>query len=350
MNGKNLSKNWDNQKFLCYNRAKGEEIMPSSSNKKLSILYTLKILKEYSDENHLLSQTEIAKKIHSIYGMEVERKSIGANIESLIEMKYDIIKSQNGCYLGEREFEPSEIQFLVDAVFSSKAIDSKHAQDLAKKIYSCLSENERKSFKYVFKSGEVGRTKNKEIFYNIDILSEAIQKKKQVEFSYNRFSLSPKEEKEKYIINPYALINSQGKYYLVCSREKFARLSNYRLERIENIKILDSKVSPITELKGFENGLDIVKYANENIYMFGGKTIDATLKLENDYAASVVDDWFAGARFFTKDGIAYASIKANEQALIYWCLQYGNNVELIEPQQTRDKIKMAIEKLKEKYN
>ena len=84
--------------------------------------------------------------------------------------------------------------------------------------------------------------------------------------------------------------------------------------------------------------------------MFGGKTIDATLKLENDYAASVVDDWFTGARFYEKDGQVFADIKANEQALVYWCLQYGDNVELIEPQKTRAKIKEAIEKMKEKYN
>ena len=349
MKNKKLPQNLDNEKLLCYNHRKGEKIMPSSSNKKLSILYTLKILKDYSDENHLLSQTEIANKIKSHFGMDVERKSIGANLESLIDFGYDIIKSQNGCYLGEREFEPSEIQFLVDAVFSSKAIDSKHAQDLAKKIYSFLSENERKTFKYIFKSNEIGRTKNKEIFYNIDILSEAIQNKKQVEFSYNRFSLNKKEEKEKYIINPYALINNQGKYYLVCSREKFARLSNYRLERIENIKILDSKATPITKLKGFENGFDAAKYANENIYMFGGKAVEATLKLGSDYATSIIDDWFTGARFYEKDGQVFADIKANEQALVYWCLQYGDSIELLEPLTTRDKIKKAIEKLKEKY-
>ena len=43
--------------------------MPSPSNKKLSILYTLQILKEYSDENHLLFQNDIVIKINNIYGM-----------------------------------------------------------------------------------------------------------------------------------------------------------------------------------------------------------------------------------------------------------------------------------------
>ena len=40
--------------------------MSLPNNKKLSILYTLQILKDYSDEKHLLSQNEIAKKILEI--------------------------------------------------------------------------------------------------------------------------------------------------------------------------------------------------------------------------------------------------------------------------------------------
>ena len=56
--------------------------MSLPNNKKLSILYTLQILKDYSDEKHLLSQNEIAKKIYNLYGMECERKSIGTNIDS----------------------------------------------------------------------------------------------------------------------------------------------------------------------------------------------------------------------------------------------------------------------------
>ena len=49
--------------------------MPSPNTKKLSIIYILKILQEYSDENHLLTQNDIAQKLYLIYGMECERKS-----------------------------------------------------------------------------------------------------------------------------------------------------------------------------------------------------------------------------------------------------------------------------------
>ena len=66
--------------------------MAYTNNKKLSIIYILEILKEHSDEKHPLTQNEILKKLNDIYGMECERKSVGANIENLIEAGYDIVK------------------------------------------------------------------------------------------------------------------------------------------------------------------------------------------------------------------------------------------------------------------
>lgn len=325
------------------------------NNKKLSIIYILKILGEESDENHPLTQNEIVKKLYNIYGMECERKSVAANIENLIEAGYDIIKCDGGgCYLGEREFELSEISFLIDAVFSSRTIDSKKSKDLAKKISAFSSKFQRKKYNYIYKSDEISRTTSKQLFYTIDVLNEAIEHKKQVEFLYDRPYLSKEKQEEqinrKYIINPYFLVNNQGRYYLVCNNDHFDDISNYKLDQIKDIKILESNAKPITKINGFENGFDISKYANENIYMFSADSVNAVVKLSNEYAVGTIYDWFGqNARIYTKDHEIFADIKANEQALVYWCLQYGELVELVSPKGTREKIKQEIEKLNKKY-
>ena len=161
-----------------------------------------------------------------------------------------------------------------------------------------------------------------------------------------------KERKEGkfYTVNPYFMVNSQGKYYLVCNYEHFDTLANYRIEFITEIEILEQGIKPITSLKGCEGGVDIAKYVNENIYMFGGEHIEATLKLENENAVSYVADWFGkNARFFQKDGELYAEAKTNEMALVYWALKYGEVVEVISPESTRQKIKDIITKMYKKY-
>lgn len=316
------------------------------NNKKLSILYTLQILKDYTDENNLLTQNEIANKLYSIYGMQVERKTIGSNVDQLIDFGFDIVKTKNGCFLFGREFEPTEIQFLVDAVFSSPSISGKQAKQLATKISSLLSVYKRGKYNYIYKAEELNRTNNKELFYNIEILNEAIENKKQVQFEYDKVG----NTKSDYIINPYCLINRMGRYYLVCNNNNFNRVSNYKVERIKNIKILNGKAKPITKIPGFENGLDIAKYANENIYMFSSKAINATLKLKNENSFNYVDDWFGKrAKLFNKKDEIFVNLVANEKSLIFWCLQYGEEVELVEPKLTREIIKKMIENLSKKY-
>lgn len=325
--------------------------MPSSSNKKLSILYTLQVLRDYSDENHLLSQNDIVIKINNIYGMTCERKSIATNIDSLIDFGYDIVKTNAGSYLASREFEPSEIRFLVDAVFSSKSINSKQSRELAKKLSEFLSVYQRKQYKYVYKADELNRTDSKELFYNIDIINEAIENNKQIEFDYIRNGYkSNNTKKHPYIVNPYCLINNQGKYFLVCNYDYFDEIGNYKLERIHNIKILDTPIKPVTQVKGFENGLDIAKYANENIYMFATKTINATVKIHREEAANYVEEWFGkNANLYEKENSIFADITANETSLIYWCLQYGEDIELLSPKDTRDKIKEIVKQINKRY-
>lgn len=326
--------------------------MPLPNNKKLSIIYTLQILKDYSDEKHLLSQNEIAKKIYNIYDMECERKSIGANIDSLIDFGYDIVKTNSGCFLASREFEASEIRFLIDAVFSSKSIDSRHSRELANRLSNLLSVYQRKQYKYIYKADELNRTSNKELFYNIDVINEAIEKNKQIQFEYNRFFFKENNQKKKpYIVNPYCLINNQGKYFLICNYDYFDEIGNYKLERIHNIKILDTDIKPIQQIKGFENGLDIAKYANENIYMFATKSVNATIQIYNDWATAYVEEWFGkNAKFYEKDNKIYAEVEANESSLIYWCLQYGEVIEIIEPKHCREKIKGIIKEMSKRYN
>lgn len=328
--------------------------MASCSNKKLSILYILKILQEYSDEKHLLTQQDIVKKLYSIYGLECERKSIGASLDSLEDFGYDIIKTNKGCYLGAREFEPSEISFLVDAIFSSKTLNSRQAKDLADKLSQFLSNYEKKKYKYIYKSNEISRADNKQLFYNIEIINEAIENGKQVKFTYNKYGmdkqLHARQNGRDYLVNPYFMVNSQGKYYLVCNYDYFDEIANYKIEQISNIQIVDAKVKPIKKLKNCENGIDISKYINENIYMFGGKTISATFKIDNDWGVNQIIEWFGNnVKIYEKDNIIYANVQANENALIYWSLQYGQSIELIEPKETRKEINKIVNILRDKY-
>ncbi len=324
-------------------------------NKSLLILQVLSILKEYTDEEHFLTQKEIKEKLLSLYGVECNRKTVAEKIDALVFFGYDICKNSGGGYfLASREFEPSEISFLIDAVFSSRSITGKNSKLLAEKLSAFLSKYRRKKYNYLYKSDEILRTSNKQLFHTIDILHDAISQKKQVEFSYDKVFFSKgrqeKQESRHYVASPYFLVNNQGRYYLVCNNSKFDDIANYRVELIKNIKILETDAKPITSVKNFDKGIDIAKYVNENIYMMSSVPVDATLRLENENAVNVVCDWFGqNTRVYQKGSEIFADVRANESALVYWCLQYGESATLVSPSETKEKIQKQIENLSKKY-
>ena len=330
-------------------------------SKRFTRFRVFEILNDFTNGDRHLKHTEIQEKLSSIYDIHIERKNVRECIDDInyLGEPYGIyVNSEkgDGAFLLSRVFEKSEIGFLIDAVFSSKSINQKQAQELTNKLQRFLSKEDRKSFYYVSKSGEITRTDNKLVFYNLDIILDAIAKGKKIKFKYNRYYLdSLKNEKmknRKLVASPYYLVNNQGKYYLVCNNNYFNDIANYRIERMSDIEILDEEVKPIKSLEGCENGLDIAKYTNENIYMFSNKAINAKIKIDNEYSISYVQDWFGENANIYKDkhdNKIYANIHGNEQALIYWCLQYGESIELIEPVSTREKIKVIIDNMKKKY-
>lgn len=326
--------------------------MNESNIKKMLPIYILDILKEESDSKHKLTQAKICKLIYEIYGEHFERKSISTTIDLLVDHGYNIVKTNNGCYLNEREFETCEIQFLIDSVFSNKTIDSKHTKDLAKKISSFSNKYQRKNYDYIYKSDEIVKTNNKSIFYNIDVITYAIENNKQIEFNYNRFSLNGKENKRRHIVNPYYLISNQGKYYLVCNYFFMNKIANCRVDKIKNIKIHEGYPrKPITEIPEFKDGFDISKYVNERIYMFAsGDIINATLKVNSEIALDYIDEYFgSNAHYFKEDNYYIVRLKVNENDLLYWLMQYYEGIELVKPLSTREKIKTMINEMAEKY-
>lgn len=317
-------------------------------------LYILKILKENSDDKHPISQTEIIKRLKE-YGIEsIDRGTVASHIDMLNEFGYTIIKKiGGGCYFVNETFDSSELTFLVDCIFSSPAISQKQAQDLIERVTAESNKFEKQRFKNIFKTEELVRTDNRQVFYNIDQINYAIHNNKQISFVYNRYDrskkLTPRKE-ENYIINPYFMVNSKGKYFLVCNKDNYNNMSNYRIDYITNIQVLETDRKDMKNINGFEKGINPTKYANEHIYMFSGETKDFKLKLSNEKMINEIVDWF-GKDITIKDenDTLFVKLKTNENAIIYWALQYGENVEIVEPLSAREKMKQMISAMMKKY-
>ena len=103
--------------------------MYATGNKKMLNMLILEILREYTDEDHFLTQQEIVKLLDKNYGMECDRRSVKNNILCLKELGYDI-SMEKGYRLLSREFDDAELRILIDCVLFSKSISTKHSKVL----------------------------------------------------------------------------------------------------------------------------------------------------------------------------------------------------------------------------
>ena len=349
--------------------------MYTKQPKKLMIINILDILKKYTDEDHRLSQREIAEILKTEYAMDVDRKSVKRNLMNLIDFGYPIEYSESvrmvpnaktgeleesfilsDFYL-ERDFSDAELRLLIDSLLFSKHIPYSQCRELIKKLEGLSNKYFESKVKHI--STLTGnKTENKQLFYTIDILDEAISKGLQVQFNYSFYGtdkkLHPREDStgkpREYVINPYQIVATNGRYYLICNYDRFDDLSNYRLDRITDIKLLDTPAKPPQEVSGAEHGFDLSKHMAEHIYMFTGKAVRAEFIAEK-YIISDIIDYFGNDVVFTNETEKQVTVSAmvNEQDMRLWALQYALQIKVLSPPELVENIKNDIMKAAEKY-
>ena len=199
---------------------------------------------------------------------------------------------------------------------------------------------------------------NKELFLTIEVLDEAISRGRQVAFRYNDMGTDKKRYPRKnsegnpreYIVNPYQMVATNGRYYLVCNYDKYDNAANYRLDRITDIRLLDTPVKPMKKVDGLQNGLDFPKHMAEHIYMFADKTERVTFRAKK-YIVTEIIDWFGkDVRFSneTEDEVT-AEVRVSKMAMKFWAMQYGEHITVTAPESLVNDIKNALQKAVEKY-
>lgn len=336
--------------------------------KKMVIINILDILKKYTDMDHRLTQADIMDLLKKDYQMDVDRKTVKRNLMNLLDMGLDIeytetTKMMPNRKTGEleevsiytdwyitREFSDSELRLLIDSLLFSKNISYKHCKELIEKLKGLSNIYFDKKVKHICNLPD-NQPRNKEVFYTIDILDEAISQNKKVSFLYNIYGIDKKlhpRRSEPYIINPYQMVATNGKYYLVCNYDKYDSISNYRIDKITNIQILDEPRKPINALS--DGGINLPKHMAEHIYMFAGESIKAKFKAKN-YLIDQLIDWYGKDVDIKPENSdeCLVTVNVNKNAFLCWALQYGQHIEVIEPIDVREQLIANVKEILSKY-
>lgn len=325
---------------------------------KLKTLMIYQLLDKYSDEDNPLSTTDLITMLDE-KGIKCERKSIYADIEALNEFGCDILtvtSPKRGFFMATRLFELPEVMLLIDAVSSAGFISAKKTDNLIKKLKTLVSTNQANELQsQVYVESSFGKGENEEIYITIDHLHGAIKKMKKVKFIYKRRSIDiqnrKKHTEKTFTVSPYALIWKDDHYYLVCNNEKYDNLMNLRIDRIKKLEILDEDARPVNEVSNYEE-FDVQDYSASMFNMYSGERCSVTLKCSLDKQEEMLDRFGTSIPLTACDTSHFlTTVNATlSEGLVSWIMEFGDNIEVVEPQELKDMISERAKKILALYD
>ena len=318
---------------------------------KLRTLYIMDALLAKSDADHRLSTLDLMATLNA-NGINVERKSIYDDLETLKEWGMDIIYTKEkpaGYYLASRDFELPELKLLVDAVQSSKFITEKKSRDLIKKLERLASESEAKQLhRQVFIANRI-KTQNESIYYNVDKIQEAIQANQKISFTYYKWNtdkeLVARNGGKPFVISPWSLTWDDENYYMLGYDDLTGLVKHYRVDKMQKINLEKNKRTGEAEFDKF----DLAKFAKSTFGMYGGKHETVTLECDNSLIGAILDRFGTDVMIIKTDDEHFCM--RHEVALsgqFYgWLVGLGPKVKIISPEYVVDEFKTWIDQVRE---
>jgi len=258
---------------------------------KMKTLYLMQILLQRTDEKHLMSANDIVTALQE-YGIKAERKSIYSDIEALQQYGMDIVQqkgSNAGYYVASRNFELPELKLLVDAVQSSKFITTKKSEELIRKLEAMTSKYEAQQLQRDVFIYNRPKTINETIYYNVDQIHNALHSNAKITFQYavwtTKKELQLKKNGALYMVSPWALTWDDENYYLIAYDETADCIKHYRVDKMQNISVLEE----MRVGKEQFNDFDLAAFAKKTFGMYGGYDETVTLLCHNSMVGVMLD-------------------------------------------------------------
>ncbi len=199
--------------------------------------------------------------------------------------------------------------------------------------------------RYAYKRG------NDEQFKIIALLDEAVRRRQKVRVTYGEYRLEqvqgrwtpkllPREKNGELDVEPYALMWSNGNYYLVA---RHRGMMNLRVDRILSVQ-------PLEETFQVPADFDPVLYRDRSPVMYPGENTFVRMRCKTSLLNTLVDFFGSVPQYATpKDGYTEVTMSIAPNGVKLFALQYADGVEVLEPKSLREEILLSLEAAAEKY-
>ena len=304
----------------------------------------LKYLYENTDEEHPISTTELVR-IFVAEDAHAKRKTVKDDMDVLVGEGFDVVTVRgrnNSFFLGTRKFELPEVKLLIDAVSSSRFISAEKSETLISKLTDMVSRHQAEKVCRHLYTAEHVKADNKQIYYIVDAVTDAINEGKKIRFQY--FDYDGKKEKclrhdgAEYSVSPYALVWDDSHYYMCGYSDSKQMIVNYRVDRMCNTEIKDEKAVALPE------GFSMDDYVRKQFHMFAGDETEVVLECRDDMMKYIIDQFGeeVETRKVSEDTFQAKVHVADSPTFYGWVFPFEGKIQIVEPEEIREKYRSMV--------
>ena len=349
-------------KNMGQKKARKREKHPGST--RLLWMQIFGILNQYSSKEHPMHQMKIIERMEDTYGFKCMRSTLSGYLHDFeSDDFYDALgcrvkcdKRGDGWYL-EWDIEDSELKFLLDLLVAQRSLSEKAAKELIEKIIHRRSQHFQQKIKGCTLTDLHGlpHALNDTALANVRLLNEAIIKSRQVSFIYNEYQLDSRykvhlqpRRKERYVVNPYRIAIYNGRLYLLCNTDHHQDITTYRVDKMTKLRQEDT---PRKEWLELDKSCTPPQTLVEGLHMYTNDPAEIHFLID-DYCLRDLVDWFGIGNFEVygrKDDRLHICLRCSRTAMKFWALSYGDQVEILKPQDLREEMLETARKICNKY-
>ena len=324
--------------------------MVRENYRKVKLLKLLELLRQHTDEQHPLTTNQICVALGEI-GIPCDRRIVTQDVANLNDLGYEIMSIMVGhekaYYVADRNFSVPELKILIDAVQASSFITEKKSGDLIEKLAALAGSHRAEVLKRNMVCFNTRKHSNEKILYIIDALEEAIIAQKKVIFLY--FDLDENGQRvyrrggHHYVVEPVALVFNEDNYYLTCYSSRHDSTSNYRVDRMDAVEIIEESCSE----KAMALRDDVAAYTEQAFKMFGGQLEDVALEFDRTLIGVVYDRFGESVKMIPAgEKKCIATVKVRISPVFWgWLFQFAGEMRIVSPANLQEEYRQRAAKL-----
>lgn len=310
--------------------------MVQENYRKIKLLKLLDMLRQETDEQHPLTTNQICRRLGEM-GIICDRRTLSKDIATLNEQGYEVMSATTGrekaYYVEERSFSVPELKIMIDAIQAASFITEGKSKELIEKVARLGGWHRAEILKGNMVCFNTRKHSNEHIYYNVNSIETAILDQKKILFRY--YDLDENCDKvyrrggHRYVVEPIALVFSEDNYYLLIYSARHNGTATYRVDRMENIEIIEDSISDhAVELRN-----SVAGYTEQVFKMYAGSPLDVVLEFDSNLIGVVYDKFGESTKMIrVNEHTCVATVKIQESPTFWgWLFQFAGQMKILSP-------------------